>query len=72
MYIFEVKRLDDSDVIDKKDYLLLKDKIDDEDDGWLFFNFNLWLHTKNTKDVYKRQHIYLLVSQKYILHSSVY
>ena len=39
MYIFEVKRLDDSDVIDKKDYLLLKDKIDDEDDGWLFFNF---------------------------------
>lgn len=48
MYIFEVKRLDDSDVIDKKDYLLLKDKIDDEDNGWLFFNFNLWLHTKNT------------------------
>ena len=48
MYIFEVKRLDDSDVIDKRDYLLLKDKIDDEDNGWLFFNFNLWLHTKNT------------------------
>ncbi len=48
MYIFEVKKLDDSDVIDKKDYLLLKDKIDNKDDGWLFFNFNLWLHTKNT------------------------
>ena len=43
MYIFEVKRLDDSDVIDKRDYLLLKDKIDDEDNGWLFFIFGFIL-----------------------------